>query len=120
MLVTVRVYFQGAINIWNKDELLQKFLSNPSHPSEGDRNIFIFHCEFSSKRGPDMSRFLRKMDRQKNDMGFPKLYHPEMYLAHGGYKSFYEQFPVSKQFCCGITGVMLLYRTIVFRRIIVA
>lgn len=42
-----------------------------------------------------MSRFLRKMDRQKNDMGFPKLYYPEMYLAHGGYKSFYEQFPVS-------------------------
>jgi len=43
-----------------------------------------------------MSRFLRKMDRQKNDMGFPKLYYPEMYLAHGGYKSFYEQFPVSQ------------------------
>lgn len=42
-----------------------------------------------------MSRFLRKMDRQKNDMGFPKLYYPEMYLAHGGYKFFYEQFPVS-------------------------
>ena len=42
-----------------------------------------------------MSRFLRKMDRQKNDMDFPKLYYPEMYLAHGGYKSFYEQFPVS-------------------------
>ena len=41
-----------------------------------------------------MSRFLRKMDRQKNDMGFPKLYYPEMYLAHGGYKSFYEKFPV--------------------------
>ena len=44
-----------------------------------------------------MSRFLRRMDRQKNDMDFPKLYHPEMYLAHGGYKSFYEQFPVSNK-----------------------
>ena len=43
-----------------------------------------------------MLKFLREMDRKRNGLAdFPKLYYPELYLAHGGYKSFYEQFPVS-------------------------
>ena len=29
-------------------------------------------------------------------MAFPKLYYPELYLLEGGYKAFYEQFPVSE------------------------
>ena len=41
------------------------------------------------------SRFMRSIDRKKNDMAFPKLYYPELYLLEGGYKAFYEQFPVS-------------------------
>jgi len=47
-----------------------------------------------------MLKFLREMDRKKNGLAdFPKLYYPELYLAHGGYKSFYEQFPVSLLDC---------------------
>ena len=38
---------------------------------------------------------MRKIDRQKNDMAFPRLYYPELYLLEGGYKAFYEKFPVS-------------------------
>ena len=41
------------------------------------------------------SRFMRQTDRKKNDMAFPKLYYPELYLLDGGYKAFYEKFPVS-------------------------
>ncbi|XP_065920744.1 M-phase inducer phosphatase 2-like isoform X2 [Dysidea avara] len=92
-------HIKGAINIWNKDDLLKYFLpdSGLQHSCEGYRNVYIFHCEFSSKRGPGMLKFLREMDRKRNGLAdFPKLYYPELYLAHGGYKSFYEQFP---KFC---------------------
>lgn len=38
---------------------------------------------------------MREIDRKKNGVAFPKLYYPELYLLEGGYKAFYEQFPVS-------------------------
>ena len=38
---------------------------------------------------------MRGIDRKRNDMAFPRLYYPELYLLEGGYKAFYEQFPVS-------------------------
>ena len=38
---------------------------------------------------------MRKLDRKKNDVAFPRLYYPELYLLEGGYKAFYEQYPVS-------------------------
>ena len=40
---------------------------------------------------------MRKTDREKNGMSFPKLYYPELYLLEGGYKAFYEEYPVSKK-----------------------
>lgn len=47
-------HIPGAVNIWEKGDLLEKFFSNPKHPGENDRKIYLFHCEFSSKRGPEM------------------------------------------------------------------
>ena len=38
---------------------------------------------------------MRKIDREKNGMNFPKLFYPEIYLLHGGYKNFYQSYPVS-------------------------
>ena len=40
---------------------------------------------------------MRKLDREKNGMGFPKLYYPEVYLLHGGYKNFYGVHSVSER-----------------------
>ena len=124
-------HIQRAQNIWEKSVLSDRFFSKPQYTAEPRRRIIIFHCEFSSKRGPDMyvlfsckfqcvrhsmivrdawellsfssafvvyiyrSRFMRQTDRKKNDMAFPKLYYPELYLLDGGYKAFYEKFPVS-------------------------
>lgn len=45
--------FQGALNIFEKEELIKKFLREPLN-SKDKRQILIFHCEFSSKRGPTM------------------------------------------------------------------
>ncbi len=50
-------HITGALNIWDKDSLLERFFdSAPVRPceEEGKRSVLIYHCEFSSKRGPDM------------------------------------------------------------------
>lgn len=38
---------------------------------------------------------MRKVDRERNGMDFPKLYYPELYLIEGGYKNFYATHPVN-------------------------
>jgi len=58
------------------------------------RHIIIFHCEFSSERGPRLMKLLREKDRQINR--YPELLHPELYLLDGGYKDFYQRF---KEYC---------------------
>lgn len=91
----------------------------------GKRVIIIFHCEFSSERGPTLYeplfyissfffiifnflkcfslslfvcrlKFLRNQDRILNENFYPHLFYPELYLLEGGYKSFYETF---KNYC---------------------
>ncbi|KAK8890228.1 m-phase inducer phosphatase [Tritrichomonas musculus] len=56
----------------------------------------ICHCEFSKTRGPFLYALLRNHDRLTNV--YPKLSIPEMYVLHGGYKDFYEQYP---ELCLG-------------------
>ena len=86
-------HIEGAINIWNKDSLLQKFKCNRELKT---RNVIIFHCEFSSERGPKLARFLRKMDREANQDRYPFLDYPDIYILEGGYKAFYEN---NSDFC---------------------
>lgn len=45
----------GAINLYTQDQILDELIRKNNQPmsSEGSkRNILIFHCEFSSERGP--------------------------------------------------------------------
>ena len=44
---------QGAINIYNKEDMMHEFLEKPKC-RPGKRLVIVFHCEFSSKRAPDM------------------------------------------------------------------
>uniref|UniRef100_A0A0B6ZIW9 M-phase inducer phosphatase n=1 Tax=Arion vulgaris TaxID=1028688 RepID=A0A0B6ZIW9_9EUPU len=86
-------HIQNAVNIYTKEEVLDKYIKSPvtvQDPSK--RLIIIFHCEFSSERGPGLFRFLRRQDREANKERYPFLHYPEMYLLEGGYKSFFEHY----------------------------
>ena len=81
-------FFQGAVNLYTKDavhSLLQK------HVASDLQHVLIFHCEFSSERGPKMYRFLRDQDRELNKDTYPRLVYPEIYVLEGGYKAFFEK-----------------------------
>jgi len=93
-------HIRTAQNVYTKEGLMQMFLNknsplmqnkeNQNTKNEG-RLVVVFHCEFSSERGPGLLRFLRSQDRLMNKDSYPKLFYPELYLLEGGYKSFYEQ-----------------------------
>ncbi|XP_052061967.1 M-phase inducer phosphatase 3-like [Mytilus californianus] len=98
-------HIRGAENIHNKDDILE-LLKNPNTSrSDGKRDIIIFHCEFSSERGPKMCRFLRNHDRELNAENYPSLYFPELYILKGGYKDFYGSY---KTLCTPVDYVPML------------
>ncbi|XP_022915194.1 M-phase inducer phosphatase-like [Onthophagus taurus] len=93
-------HISGAINLYTKEQIMDELLhskieeNSPVGAHEDHRrHILVFHCEFSSERGPNLLRFLRKVDRNHNMKFYPYLHFPEIYLLHGGYKNFYEEHP---------------------------
>ncbi|XP_071448865.1 M-phase inducer phosphatase-like isoform X2 [Hetaerina americana] len=106
-------HIKGAKNLFTHEQILKEFINNReettshnSSKSEGGsckdkregselksikRDILVFHCEFSSERGPRLSRFLRNSDRDRNKECYPALHYPEIYLLHGGYKEFFDK-----------------------------
>ncbi|XP_069620432.1 M-phase inducer phosphatase 3 isoform X2 [Ranitomeya imitator] len=81
----------GALNLHRAEDVLSCFLKCPLVPSVAEKRIIlVFHCEFSTERGPKMCRFLREEDRARND--YPSLYYPEVYLLKGGYKEFFPEY----------------------------
>ncbi|XP_045190090.2 M-phase inducer phosphatase 1-like [Mercenaria mercenaria] len=84
-------HIQGAKNLYTTEHIISEFMKNPIKADDPNKRvILIFHCEFSSERGPKMSRFLRKSDRQANKDCYPYLFYPEIYLLDGGYKVYFE------------------------------
>ncbi|KAL5016788.1 hypothetical protein ScPMuIL_006377 [Solemya velum] len=84
-------HIKGAENIYTKEAIIEKFMKNPVKCNDPNKRIaLVFHCEFSSERAPNLSRFLRKQDRDTNKDCYPGLHYPEIYLLEGGYKAFYE------------------------------
>ncbi|XP_051983238.1 cell division cycle 25 homolog d isoform X2 [Xyrauchen texanus] len=57
------------------------------------RKPIVFHCEFSSERGPHLCQYLRRLDRCLNAQVYPNLHYPELYLLLGGYKHFHTCYP---------------------------
>ncbi|KAM4709033.1 M-phase inducer phosphatase 2 isoform 2-T2 [Discoglossus pictus] len=84
-------HIRGAINLPLEQDVEDFLLKNPIVPRDEDKRvIIIFHCEFSSERGPRMCRFVRKQDRMSNE--YPNLHYPELYILKGGYKEFFPCF----------------------------
>lgn len=54
--------------------------------------VIVFHCEFSSQRGPKMWQFVRKLDRSLNMEVYPKLDFPQIFVLKGGYEQFVKYY----------------------------
>ncbi|CAL8283566.1 unnamed protein product [Lota lota] len=81
-------HIKGALNLHQEEQVEDFLLRAPIAPRSADRRVLVvFHCEFSSERGPRMCRFVRERDRSLND--YPKLHYPELYILKGGYKDFF-------------------------------
>ncbi|XP_006092203.1 M-phase inducer phosphatase 1-like [Myotis lucifugus] len=80
-------HIKGAVNLYMEDELEDFLFKKPVFPADGKRVIVVFHCEFSSERGPRMCRYVRERDRLSNE--YPRLHYPELYILKGGYKDFF-------------------------------
>ncbi|XP_010150779.1 PREDICTED: M-phase inducer phosphatase 1, partial [Eurypyga helias] len=87
-------HIKGAVNLHMEEEVEEYLLKKPIKPSANKRVIVVFHCEFSSERGPRMCRFVRERDRLGNE--YPNLHYPELYVLKGGYKDFYSR---CRSFC---------------------
>ncbi|XP_058118839.1 uncharacterized protein LOC131260986 isoform X1 [Anopheles coustani] len=93
-------HIRGAKNLYTQEQIIEELINSKNEPpqvADGPdggsvrRHIVVFHCEFSSERGPKLSRFLRNHDRTLNADSYPALHYPEMYLLHGGYKEFFRE-----------------------------
>ncbi|XP_069711047.1 M-phase inducer phosphatase 2 isoform X2 [Phaenicophaeus curvirostris] len=84
-------HIKGAVNLPLEQDAERFLLAKPLVPSDpSKRVILIFHCEFSSERGPRMCRFVREKDRALNQ--YPQLHYPELYVLKGGYRDFFPQY----------------------------
>uniref|UniRef100_A0A8D2LXY6 M-phase inducer phosphatase n=1 Tax=Varanus komodoensis TaxID=61221 RepID=A0A8D2LXY6_VARKO len=84
-------HIKGAVNLPLEKDVEDYLLKEPIVPFDAaKRVIVVFHCEFSSERGPRMCRFVREKDRACND--YPYLHYPELYVLKGGYKEFFPQY----------------------------
>lgn len=105
-------HIRGATNFKTISEIEKAFINSPS---DDPTRILIFHCEFSSHRGPTLyvfvsivlfiigtninyiefrCRHLRSRDRQLNQLRYPELNYPQIYVLEGGFKKFFNEYPV--------------------------
>ncbi|XP_067099796.1 M-phase inducer phosphatase 2 isoform X2 [Osmerus mordax] len=86
-------HIKGAQNLHQEEQVEDFLLRRPILPSSCEKRVvLVFHCEFSSERGPRMCRFVRERDRSMNE--YPALHYPELYILKGGYKEFFPHFQV--------------------------
>lgn len=73
----------------------EKMISDPNNEcSDYEKSAcLIFHCEFSTVRGPAWATLLRNIDRHRNSRFYPKLDFENVYILDGGFHSFYEKYP---------------------------
>ncbi|PRW56701.1 kinesin K39 isoform B [Chlorella sorokiniana] len=83
-------HLPGALHLTTPDELLQLLASRPEE--QWQSTAIIFHCEFSSERGPRAAKFVRNKDRETHLHDYPALSQPHVFVLQGGYKAFWRSF----------------------------
>jgi len=84
-------HIKGAINLPREEDPELFLIKETQYHSLVEKLCLVFHCEFSSHRGPKAYKKIRSLDRKQNE--YPNLFYPEMYLLEGGYKQFWEEYP---------------------------
>ncbi|KAL6055937.1 M-phase inducer phosphatase 1 [Balamuthia mandrillaris] len=87
-------HIKGAVNLHTPEQIESMFMGGCT--KQGEFIAIVFHCEFSSVRGPQGYRYLRSLDREANINRYPHLFYPNMFLLVGGYKKFFEY---NKEYC---------------------
>ena len=91
-------HIQCAKNIESHDvvSIMETLFQKPRE--ETQNTLVVCHCEFSSRRGPDLAAKIRDLDRKMKENKYPELFYPELYVLDGGYCRFFHKFP---RLCAG-------------------
>lgn len=90
-------HIEGSINLFSNQMIHDAFVSTLEHAESQSLEAYkdlmiVFHCEFSSVRGPAGYRYLREHDRRANYVNYPRLCYPNLFLLEDGYKKFYPHY----------------------------
>lgn len=77
----------GATNLLTRAQMIQIYNDNI-----GKNVAIVFHCEFSTSRGPTWASLFRKYDREQNLRKYPDLDYPHCFILTGGYANFYTNY----------------------------
>lgn len=88
----------GATNLRTKAQMMDLYNSYI-----GKNVVFVFHCEFSSSRGPTWAAMFRKHDREMNIRTYPALRYPKCFILKKGFSEFFTHY---KEFCTGVYRLM--------------
>ncbi|AGO10539.1 AaceriABR087Cp [[Ashbya] aceris (nom. inval.)] len=94
-------HIKNAINVSSRRDLEAEFIQKRMQRCSADPGrppLLVFHCEYSSYRGPIIAAHLRNYDRMLNHDQYPRLHYPDIVVLEGGFKSFIDAFP---GFCQG-------------------
>jgi len=84
-------HIEGALHLPRGERQVRShFYLSDGTPTYPPTTVIIFHCEFSSKRGPAALKALRSIEMERFAEGRMARDYPEVYLLNGGYKAYYE------------------------------
>ncbi|KAJ3383802.1 hypothetical protein HDU92_003924 [Lobulomyces angularis] len=96
-------HVKGALNLNTFESLRRIFETNRDGYNDkalDENSFFVFHCEYSLQRAPDMVQEFRNLDRNFNLPQYPKLSYPNLFILDGGYKDFYLKYRSKHCFPC--------------------
>ncbi|KAG0139452.1 hypothetical protein CROQUDRAFT_54704 [Cronartium quercuum f. sp. fusiforme G11] len=101
-------HIKGAVNVDSKSVVDQMFFGQDGVKMDLDetdddgkvkkkkvekKKVLVFHCEFSSVRGPATALYLRETDRRLHGTDSKDLMYSEVYVLEGGYKAYHVSSP---------------------------